>query len=288
MKKTLNIFFTIALLALHLAASSQVKMKKITRLNTLLTETSGLVFYQNKYLITHNDGGNRSELFVLDLNGEIIKRINVLDTKNRDWEDLTTDDKGNLYIGDFGNNDNERKECQIYIIPKGFIEKEEVKPKKIDFTYEDQKDFPPKKKQLNYDCEAFFWKDSKLYLFTKCRTEPYTGITKIYQLNPKKGDQEAKLIGSIMLCKSGWRFCSVTSIDYFPSTNTLAILTYSKLYLISDFYDTEFWNGNIRSYSLPIVKQREAITFKNKNSFYLTDEYKTGLGGGNLYNLELK
>jgi hypothetical protein len=32
-----------------------------------------------------------------------------LQTANIDWEDITKDKDGNLYVGDFGNNDNERK-----------------------------------------------------------------------------------------------------------------------------------------------------------------------------------
>ena len=208
--------------------------------------------------------------------------------KNKDWEDLTQDDEGRLYIGDFGNNDNSRKKCQIYILPEGFIDKKKVDPKKITFWYEDQKEFPPKKSKRNYDCEAFFWKDDKLYLLTKCRTKPYTGECRIYELPAKPGKHEAKYKGSIFLCKTGWRFCSVTSADYDRKTNTLAILTYTRLYVISDFSEDKFWKGSVESYSLPIVKQREAVCFSGKNKLFLTDEVKKGLGGGNLYEVKLK
>ena len=267
----------------------QAKMKKIADLPKDVFETSGLALFQDKYLVTHNDGGNKSEIYVVDLKGNFVKKINIDDTKNRDWEDLAQDDEGRLYIGDFGNNDNSREKCQIYILPKNFLEKKKVDPKKITFTYEDQKKYPPKKSERNYDCEAFFWKDDKLYLLTKCRTKPYSGECRIYELPAKPGKYKAKYKGSIFLCKSGgWRFCSVTGADYDQKTNTLAILTYSRLYTITDIEDGNFWKGTIRSYSLPVVKQREAICFAGKNKLYLTDEVKKGLGGGNLYEVKIK
>jgi len=253
-----------------------------------MVETSGLVFYQNKYLITHNDGGNKSELFVLDTLGRLIKKIKLSDTRNKDWEDLTQDDKGNLYVGDFGNNLNRRKKSQIYIVKKGFIFKDEVETQKITFWYEDQLSFPPKTENLNFDCEAFFYKDGFLYLLTKCRAKPFTGISKVYRIPAKKGKHKAKLIGQFQFCSTAWQFCSVTSADYDLKSNTLTVLTYGKLYVISNIINNEFWKGNTKVYSIPRIKQREAITYVSPNKWYMTDEYRRGFGGGNLYKLHLK
>jgi hypothetical protein len=268
--------------------SAQLSMVRIAELPEKMYETSGLVFYQDKYLLTHNDGGNKSEIFVLDLKGNLVKTISLSETKNNDWEDLTQDDEGRVYIGDFGNNLNKREACQIYILPKDFLEKSDIEPKKISFTYEDQKKFPPDKEDLNFDCEAFFWKDDSLYLFSKCRTEPFSGVTNIYVIPDKAGKHVARKIGSIQLCSSDWRFCSVTSAAYSEKYNTIAILTYSRLYLVNGFSGNEFWKGKLKSYQLNLVRQREAICFKGKNSWYMTDEYRKGLGGGNLYEVKLK
>ena len=147
-------------------------------------------------MITHNDGGNKSRLFVLDTLGNLVKKIKLVDTKNKDWEDLTQDDKGNLYLGDFGNNYNTREKCQIYIIKKGFIYKDEIEPDKITFWYEDQYSYPPNKENLNFDCEAFFYKDGFLYLLTKCRSTPFTGVSNVYRIPAKKGKYKAKVHNS--------------------------------------------------------------------------------------------
>lgn len=269
------------------ATFAQIKMKKLATLDLDMSETSGLVYYQNEFLITHNDGGNASEIYILNLKGVLDRVIEVENAKNEDWEDLTQDDEGRLFIGDFGNNDNRREKNQIYILPKKFIDQKKVEAKKITFSYEDQHDFPPKDKNLNFDCEGFFWKNDKLYLFTKCRTKPFSGETRVYELPAKAGNYKAKYIGSLFLCQSGWRFCSVTSVDYNPKTNSIAVLTYSKLYILSDFNGHNFWEGKVREYPLPLIKQREAVCFKSDNTLYMTDEVKRGLGGGNLYEIKL-
>jgi hypothetical protein len=275
-------------LALAVAPYCQMSMTKIAELPEKMYETSGLVFYKDKYLITHNDGGNKAEIYVFDLKGNSYKTIEVDDAKNNDWEDLAQDDEGRLYIGDFGNNLNKREACQIYILPKDFTDSDKTNSKKISFVYEDQQKFPPSKKDLNFECEAFFCKIDSLYLFTKCRTEPFSGVTNIYVIPDKSGDYVARKIGSVNLCSTDWRLCSVTAADYSEKYNLVVLLTYSRLYLLGGFKGNQFWNGNLKSYQLPLVKQREAICFKGKNTWYLTDEYRKGLGGGNLYEVKLK
>lgn len=276
------------LFCFSLTGTAQIRLKKIVDLPKKMYETSGLLFYKNKYLITHNDGGNKSEIYVLNQKGENIKTIDIEDTKNTDWEDLAQDKEGNIYIGDFGNNNNDRKKLQIYILEEGFIDKKNVEPKKITFWYEDQDKFPPKKKQLNFDCEAFFEKDGYLYLLTKCRTKPFSGISKVYVIPAKKGKHKAKLIGQFQFCSTSWQFCSVTAADYDYDSNTLTVLTYGKLYVVTNFKNNEFWNGDIAMYNIPHIKQREAIAYLGKNKWYLTDEHKKGFGGGNLYKMYLK
>jgi hypothetical protein len=275
-------------LGLPLVTGAQLSMVKIADLPEHLHETSGLVLYDEKYLLTHNDGGNKSELFVLGLDGSLKETIDIEDVENEDWEDLTQDDEGHVFIGDFGNNLNRRENCKIYKLPKDLIGQDEVSAKKITFTYEDQNDFPPDEDELNFDCEAFFWKDDSLYLFTKCRTKPFTGITNVYVLPDEPGKHVARKIGSIQLCSTNWQFCSVTAADYHPRLKTLVLMTYSKIYLISDFPGHQFWKGKLVEYPITVLRQREAICFKSKNSWYVTDEFRRGFGGGNLYEVKLK
>jgi len=281
------VFFLVLLSLPFFGLSDDLEINKIAKLSNKMYETSGLVFLDDK-LITHNDGGNRSELFVLNKKGDLLKTIRIGNAKNYDWEDLALDAKNNLYIGDVGNNLNSRQNLKIHIVKNGFLDKSEVDVETISFEYEDQKSFPPKKSKLNFDCEAFVCIKGKIFLFTKCRTKPFSGISKVYMLPAKPGHYEAKLIGQMQFCKKGWMTCSVTAADYHAKSNTLSILTYGRLYVIKNFKFNSFWKGDISVYKMSKIRQREAICFYEKRKWYMTDEYRKGFKGGNLYRVKIK
>jgi hypothetical protein len=57
------------------------------------------------------------EIYEIDTLGNLIRTININSANNSDWEDITQDDLNNFYIGDFGNNNNDRTNLRIYKIP---------------------------------------------------------------------------------------------------------------------------------------------------------------------------
>ena len=157
-------------------------LKVIADIPTKLNEVSGIAIdTSNKAIWMVNDSGNKPILYGLDRNGAIIKSIKIK-AKNRDWEDLTMDPKGNLYIGDFGNNANDSKKLSILKISSKALKSETklITPQVICFSYPDQKKFPPKKSKQNFDCEAFFFFNDSLYLFTKSRSPKTLGKTNLY------------------------------------------------------------------------------------------------------------
>ncbi|WP_243389575.1 hypothetical protein [Flavobacterium cyanobacteriorum] len=79
-----------------------------------LSEVSGIEYTGNA-LWAIEDSGNKNILYRLSDAGEITAQIAIA-CKNKDWEDITSDTEGNLYIGDFGNNDNDRDDLAIYKI----------------------------------------------------------------------------------------------------------------------------------------------------------------------------
>ena len=80
-----------------------------------MLETSGLAPYTNDVWITHNDGGGEPELyFFSQTDGHIVGNLKLNGAENVDWEELAFDQNGHLYVGDFGNNLNRRKELVIY------------------------------------------------------------------------------------------------------------------------------------------------------------------------------
>ncbi len=146
-----------------------IKPRLIAKLPQGVSETSGLVFF-NKMLWTINDSGNPAEIYQLDtLTGEILRTVVVRNAVNIDWEAITHDDS-NLYIGDFGNNFGTRTDLHILKIPKSALlntENDTVEAGFIRFHYPDQASFTRELNNNKFDCEAFFFLNDSLHLFSK-------------------------------------------------------------------------------------------------------------------------
>jgi len=82
-------------------------------------ETSGLAGSARgpELFWTHNDAGNRAELFSVDAAGRLVQRVSVDGVEAIDWEDIengSCDGAGCLFVGDIGDNDAERQTITIH------------------------------------------------------------------------------------------------------------------------------------------------------------------------------
>ena len=93
---------------------SQLVVEDIN-LSKKLDETSGLEII-NKQLVTINDSGNDPVLFYINESGNILDERKLNCCKNNDWESLAAD-SDYVYIADFGNNYDTRKNLSIIKIP---------------------------------------------------------------------------------------------------------------------------------------------------------------------------
>ena len=132
---------------------------EIVKVSADLSELSGFEFDHNQQLWGINDSGNPPEIYQIDSTGNIHKTIKITNAKNIDWEDMTQDDLGNFYIGDFGNNLNKRKNLTIYKIKNpSHINGNTTKAEIIHFNFKDQLSFPAPEAKKNFDLEAFLQK----------------------------------------------------------------------------------------------------------------------------------
>jgi len=132
-----------------------------------LQEISGLELLNDSTLIAFNDGGNKSEIYLLNLKGEILRTVDVEDTKNRDWEDIAID-KEYVYIGDIGNNENKRDNLSIVKLKiSDILTRDEVEAETISFRYQEQTAFPPKMEEMYYDAEGMTICGDSIWIFTK-------------------------------------------------------------------------------------------------------------------------
>ncbi|NMH87261.1 hypothetical protein HHX25_07075 [Flavivirga sp. Y03] len=258
----------------------------IANLPKTLDEVSGIETVPNSDLLWMlNDGGNVSKIYGLNKKGTIKKELKI-NAKNHDWEDLASDKKGNLYIGDFGNNENKRKNLAILKVSTETLKNsKKAKVERISFKYSNQKKFPPKKKKLHFDCEAFFHYNDSLYLFTKSRVKNNFGKTYLYKIPAKKGNHVAQLVSTFSSCDDV--HCWVTSADISNDGKQMVLLTQKSFLVFTDFKSDDFFSGKLRTYNFKNISQKESICFKDNNTVYITDERAHG-EGGNLYEFKLK
>jgi hypothetical protein len=160
-----------------------------------------------------------------------------------------------------------------------------LKALKTTFTLEDQTEFPAKKKNRNFDIEAFVYADEFFYLFTRNRSSGFDGTTKMYRLPAKPGHYTAELMDSFKTCNDP-DDCQVTGAALDRSGKKLALLGYNKVWIFSDYENDEFFSANVKEIKLKHRSQKESITFKNGNTLYIADELN-GAEGGNLYSLTI-
>ena len=264
-----------------LSCGSTPKKRVLTELCALpkdLKEISGIA-YTDDLLYSIEDSGNASEVILLDLKGKIERRIAIKNTKNIDWEDLTFDTEGNLYIGDFGNNDNTRKDLAIYKIDKNNLQQNAADVSyTITFEYPEQTHFPPKKKALLYDVEGFIAYQNYFYLFTKNRSKDFDGSSFIYKIPNTPGHHKAQLIKTITSC-SDYHDCAITSAAISPDGSKFVLLSHSKVWLFENFVLDQGETGQMTELDLDHYSQKEAITFKNNETLLIADESEKKTGG---------
>ena len=261
------------------------QLKMLGDLPKSLKEVSGNEYIQStKAIWILEDGGNSSNVYRISSTGKVQHELDI-DAKNKDWEDLTSDEFGNLYIGDFGNNYSKRKKLKILKIKKEDLDKEDAKIEEIEFEYEDQKKFPPKKKDRFFDAESFFYFNNHFYIFTKSRVKKKYGKTSLYKVPAVKGKHTAKLIGEY---DNGNKVSSwITSADISADGKKVVLLSQKNILIFTNFPGDNFLSGTVQKIPLEHQSQKEGICFKDNNTLLITDE-RTGGEGGNIYEYILK
>ena len=246
-----------------------------------LKEVSGIEYLPSSGDIWMlNDGGNKARLYRLDSLGKI-RHVLKIDAKNHDWEDLAADAEGNLYIGDFGNNLSKRKNLSVLKVKHEYLESmTDVPVERISFKYPNQQKFPPKKKQMHFDSEAFVFFNDSLYIFTKSRVRGNFGRTDLYKIPARRGQHLAIYMGSFTTCDD--MECWITGADISPDGKELMLLTPKSVWLFADYDDDNFFEGTAAELPFEHVSQKESICFKNDEVLYIADEQAHG-SGGNLY-----
>ncbi|WP_421131880.1 hypothetical protein [Alteromonas sp. A079] len=281
------ILLPIAMIAFIFSIFELFSMKTVT-VDPKLREISGIEFDKYKRMWAINDGGDGPKLYMLNKDGSIAREVTVTNAKNVDWEDMTQNRFGHFFLGDFGNNDNDRRWFTIYKIENPIdIKTDTTEAEIIKFTYPKMGEGEIKPEDKNYDLEAFVEFNRHLYLFTKNRTKPFDGITKLYRVGDHAANFDAELIGEFKTCTTLEKLCWITSAAMSPDRTKLVLLDSTSVWLFENFEGDNFFSGDISRIDLGVVTQKEAVTFYDDNTLVFTDEEFQGLVGGNIYEVKL-
>lgn len=288
MKYTLFSCIYLLLLGASLPLSAQtLPLTSLTNLPGTLDESSGMALDGSNSIWTHNDSGGQNALYEVDTLGNLLRTLTISNATNVDWEELTQDDQGNFYIGDFGNNANARTNLRIYKIPHpNSIVGDSVMAEILTFSYANQTAFPPASNQLHFDMESMIWYQGSLYLFSKNRTNPFDGYTYRYQLPDTAGNYSLSPIDSFYTGPGPKELYWVVSADISPSGQQLVLLSYNKLWLFSCFSGDDFFGGDVQQLNFVSLAQYEAVAFRAEQTLYLTSETSPS-GVATLFRAEL-
>ncbi|MFQ6113695.1 MAG: hypothetical protein ACE5NG_06340, partial [bacterium] len=233
-----------------------------------IKESSGFIKSRQfeRVFWTHNDAGNKARIFATTSKGELIRQVWIPAAKNVDWEDIAADDSGHLIIGDFGNNQNKRKDLTIYVVeePNPFQTNRAKVIKRIPFQYPDQKEFPDPD-NLNFDCEATFWANGHLYLLTRHRSDRKT---KLYGFGPLQNLKKQTLIKIGEFDIGG----SVTAADVSSDGKKLLVLCFEYIYLFEKPDNSDNYLAGKFKRILFEGRSSEGICFDGPNILFTNEQ----------------
>jgi len=246
----------------------------LQELDDELEESSGLAYFGGK-VWTVNDSENENIIYQINLqSGKAERRVRVTNAENIDWESLAQSET-HLYIGDFGNNAGNRTDLVVLKIQKeDLLTKTEVTAEKIFFSYPEQTNFNDRWNSHNFDCEASFYSNGVLHLFTK---NWENNNTDYYTLETKPGTLKADHHGSFD--SEGL----ITGADINQSTGDIVLVGYenkgifsqSFIWILSDYPEHNPFGGKkskIMLGSPADLGQTEAIFIKGDNKGYISSE----------------
>lgn len=252
--------------------------------NPGLIESSGVAtcsFVENS-IWTHNDSGHSRHLFLLKTDGKLLAKVELLNTRNVDWESMcrfTIDGSSYLMVGDVGDNLARRESCQLYLIKEPDLSSKltartgkepietSVEAARIEFTYPDGA----------RNCEAIavdvlakqVWLIQKIYLDKRGEASPGVYVLPL-SLAPLDKPMVAKRIADFPPS-------NVTGMDFSPDGKRLIIRNYLNAHLYSRIED-ESWEDVIKKTNpnvvvLPLQRQGESVCFtRDSASVILTSE----------------
>jgi len=234
-----------------------------------ISESSGLELGDEpNTFYTHSDHGSSSAtLYKISQNGKLLETHAIAGASLVDWEDLTRDESGNLFIGDIGNNSGNRSELKIYKVRAS----DPGSAQTISFSYDSRDAVESKGKKgkgkaktaRSFNSEAMFWHNGNIYLVTKASGGG--GDAHLFQVSDSPGTHTAKHLGQKALGDK------ITSADISPSGDKLVLMSVGKLHVFN-LNGSDYFKGDPQTINLGNVGQTEGLVFTDNNTIVFCNE----------------
>ena len=275
----------------RLEVSAQVEFEPIGEMSGIVRSPLDGAFW------VHNDSGDEPRLFALDSDGRVLipenlanefhgeetqagkqpwPGVHIENVVNQDWEDVTSDGV-NLYIADMGNNNNARRNLGIYVVPwESLAEAQSANATRfIPVHYPEQTGFPSLER--HFDSESLFFADGSLYAITKHResvpNQQMQPGANLYRLD----SQSESTSNALNLIDHHPELTAATAAELSPDGNTLAVLSYTAVWLFERPAEGDAWLSAPSS-RLPLdvndARQVEAITWLDEETLIVTNEQR--------------
>lgn len=233
-----------------------------------VTEASGIAAssLHSKVFYVHNDSGDSARFFATDEKGADLGTYRVTNALANDWEDLARGPCANgadgcLYLGDIGDNNEERTSLTIYRVAEPATLSaglHDITAESFSFTYPDGK----------FDSEALFVDQGTgtVYVMTKD-----VNVTRVYSLAAPLSaavTMTAKYVGNVEIPDL---VPLVTGADMSPNGQSVLVRTYSSVWRFDRQSGEELRDMFARppcSAPFPTELQGEAIAFTTDGKGY--------------------
>lgn len=252
-------------------------LKVLTALPGTIEESSGVIYLGN-HLWTHNDSGDAPRLYEISpTKDQLFRSVWINGAENRDWEDIAQDERY-VYIGDFGNNNGNRRDLVVYKVSRDSLLKKEnyvVDSEQIHFYYPDQVDFNPGAYHHNYDCEAMISVGDSLFLFSKNHVDRKC---RLYALPKTPGNYAARPVDEFDTDGP------ITAAGYDPEHGVVALLGYNTVdmllartfdpfvWLFYQYPGRDFFRGKKTRVNISKIRQMEGICYYRDGKYILSCE----------------
>lgn len=268
---------------LSLIAGAQIT--ETIELPDLVEEASGVIITPDDFLYIINDSGNEPRLFEFTFPELSYQGSYYIDVRNRDWETITQDRMGNVYICDIGDNQNQYYHKTIYKFPRRALNHQfdTIYPTEYVVNFPEN---PRLDHQLDFDWESAVWYRNQLHHFSKNRRKPFDGKLLSFSWNPMESDSVNR-IDSTVISGISREFNWITDATLSPDGRHLFLLSSNRIFAFLDFPESDFFKGYPMELPLSGIRQREGICFSSDEELVVVSEDHPVLGEGKLELVDL-